>query len=120
VNEKLHARVRHMHEQSLIRAWEYRQRSSSKGVWHRFRRVLVNAAEAWIISEADADMLEGRGCIPHPVGREFDPPKRLFFLDEKDLETVLQRRQVPVRMHGELLLARSMVFLPHVSPLQPD
>ena len=83
----MHARVRHMREQSIIRAWEYRQRSSSKGVWHRFRRILVNAAEAWIIGEADADMLEA----------------------------VLQRKQVPVRLHGELLLARSMVFISHVT-----
>ena len=114
MNEKLHARVRHMREQSIIRAWEYRQRSSSKGVWHRFRRVLVNAAEAWIISEPDANLLETRGFVPLPVGREFEPPKRLFFLAGEDLEAVLQRMQVPVRLHGELLLARSVVFLPHV------
>ncbi len=116
MNEKLHARVRHMREQSLIRAWEYRQRSSSNGVWYRFRRALVNAAEAWIISEADADALEARGCTPHPVGREFDPPKRLFFLGRDELETILQRKQVPVRLHGELLLAPSVVLLPHESP----
>jgi hypothetical protein len=115
VNEKLHARVRHMREQAIIRAWEYRQRSSSKGVWHRFRRILVNAAEAWIIGEPDADLLETRGFVPLPVGREFDPPKRLFFLAGEELETVLQRKQVPVRLHGELLLARSMVLLPHLS-----
>jgi len=113
VNEKLHARVRRMREQSLIRAWEYRQRSSSKGVWHRFRRVLTDAAQAWIIGEADADMLEVRGCFPHPVGREFDPPKRLFFLAAEDLETITPRTQVPVRLRGELLLARSLVLVPH-------
>jgi hypothetical protein len=114
VNEKLHARVRRMREQSIIRAWEYGQRATSKGAWHRFKRILVNATEAWIIGETDADLLETRGFVPLPVGREFDPPKRLFFLTGEDLETVLQRKQVPVRLHGELLLARSMVFLPHV------
>ena len=114
MNERLHARVRRMREQSIIRAWEYRQRSSSKGVWHRFRRVLVNAAEVWIIGELDADLLETCGFIPLPVGREFDPPKRLFFLTREDLETVLQRKQVPVRLHGELLLARDVALLPHV------
>jgi hypothetical protein len=116
MNEKLHARVRHMREQSLIRAWEYRQRTSSKGVWHRFRRVLVDAAEAWIIGEADADSLEARGCIPHPVGRELEPTKRLFFVSPEELERILQRKQVPVRLHGQLLLARSLVLLPHGSP----
>jgi hypothetical protein len=116
VNEKLHSRVRYMREQSLIRAWEYHQRSSSNGVWHRFRRVLVDAAEAWIIGEADADSLEARGCVPHPVGCELEPPKRLFFVAPDELERILQRKQVSVRLHGELLLARSLVLLPHGSP----
>jgi hypothetical protein len=31
---------------ALIRAWEYRQRAYSKGVWFRLRRALVGAAEA--------------------------------------------------------------------------
>jgi len=44
-----------MHEYSLIRAWEYRQRSFRPVAWHRFRRVLVDAAQAWINDEADAD-----------------------------------------------------------------
>jgi hypothetical protein len=113
VNEKLHARARRVRERSLIRAWEYRQRTSSNGVWHRFRRILVDAAEAWIIGEADADALEARGRIPHPVGGELAPPKRLFFLTREELESVPHRQQIPVRLHSELLLARSLVFLPH-------
>ena len=115
MNENLHERARGVHEHSLIRAWEYRQRSSSKGVWHRFRRVLVDAAEAWIIDEADADALEARGHIPHPVGRELAPPKRLFFLAQEELEAVPHRRKVPVRLHSDLLLARSLAFVRHVS-----
>jgi hypothetical protein len=35
----------------------------------------VDAAEAWIIDEADADALEAHGRIPLPVGRELDPPR---------------------------------------------
>lgn len=113
MNEKLHARARRVRERSLIRAWEYRQRAFSNGVWHRFRRVLVDAAEVWIVSEADADGLEARGCIPLPVGRELDPPKRLFFLSREELQVMADRRQVPVNLHGELLLARSMILIPH-------
>jgi hypothetical protein len=75
----------------------------------------VDAAEAWIIDEADADELEARGHIPHPVGRELAPPKRLFFLAEEELEAVPHRRKVPVRLHSELLLARSLAFLLHAS-----
>ena len=115
MNEKLQARARRAREQSLIRAWEYRQRTSSKGVWHRFRRVLVDAAEAWIIGEADADALELRGHVPHPVGHELAPPKRIFLLTREELDAVPLGRQVPVRLHGELLLARSLVLLPHES-----
>ena len=115
MNEKLRARAQRMREQSLIRAWEYRQRASSNGAWYRFRRVLVDAAEAWIISEADADSLEASGHVPHPVGSELVPRKRLFFLTRKEWEAVPHRRQVPVNLHAELLLARSLALLPHES-----
>ncbi|MGA2974141.1 MAG: hypothetical protein ABSF77_02400 [Spirochaetia bacterium] len=115
MNEKLHERARRVRERSLIRAWEYRQRNYSNGVWHRLRRILVDAAEAWIIDEADADALEARGHAPHPVGRELDPPKRLFFLTKEELEALPHRRQVPVRLHSELLLARSLAFVPIMS-----
>ena len=113
MNERLHVRARRAREQSLIRAWEYRQRTSSKGVWHRFRRVLVDAAEAWIIAEDDADALETRGHVPHPVGHELAPAKRIFFLTREELDAVPLRRQVPVRLHSELLLTRSLVLLRH-------
>jgi hypothetical protein len=115
MNEKLHAHVRRARERSLIRAWEYRQRTASKGVWHRFRRVLVDAAEAWIIDEAAADALESRGFVPHPVGHELAPTKRIFVLTREELDALSHRRQVPVRLHSELLLARSLALLPHES-----
>jgi hypothetical protein len=38
--------------------------------------------------------------------------KRLFFHTREELEAVPHRRQVPVRLHGELLLARSLALLP--------
>ena len=55
--ETLHRRVRLMRERELIRAWEYRQRNYSKGVWHRLRRVLVDASEAWALDERDTGRL---------------------------------------------------------------
>ena len=112
MNEMLRKRVQVMRERSLVRAWEYRQRAHSNGVWFRFRRVLVDAAEAWIIDEADADGLELRGHVPHPTGRELAPPKRLFFLAREELESLPSRQQVPVRLHSQLLLARSLALLP--------
>jgi hypothetical protein len=116
--ESLHERARRMSERSLIRAWEYRQRNYSKGVWYRLRRILVDAAEAWIIEENDADRLESEGFVPLPVGREMAPPKRLFFMTEERLKKVAQRRQVPVRLCAELLQAANLGFIPH-SNAQP-
>ena len=45
MTERLHERARRIHERALIRAWEYRQRNHSKGVWYRLRRLLVDAEE---------------------------------------------------------------------------
>lgn len=108
--EALRARVRRMRETALVRAWEYRQRDSSKGVWFRLRRVFVDAATAWVIDEAEADLLESGGRTPLPVGRELDPSKRLFFLTDKELHALSTRRQIPVRLGAELLQARSVVL----------
>jgi hypothetical protein len=113
VIEKLHDRARRMRERELIRAWEYRQRSHSNGVWYRIRRVLVDAAEAWIIDEHTADRLENQGHIPLPVGREFSPPKRVFSLSVEESNAVPHRRRIPVRLCAELLQARSLVLFPH-------
>jgi hypothetical protein len=97
----------------LIRAWEYRQRNYSKGVWYRLRRALVDAAGVWLIDESDADRLESRGHVPLPVGRELFPPKRLFYIDERDLRDLSGPRQIPVRLSAELLQAPSVVLVRH-------
>jgi hypothetical protein len=97
----------------LIRSWAYRQRNYSQGVWYRLRRVLVDAAQAWIIDDRDADRLEAEGRVSLPIGREFAPPKRLFFLTEGELTAVPSRRRVPVRLSGELLQAGNLVLIGH-------
>ncbi|MGO9409633.1 MAG: hypothetical protein ACLQCB_02650 [Spirochaetia bacterium] len=112
MNEPLQARARRIRERLLIRAWEYRQRNYSKGVWHRLRRVLVDAGEAWIIDDTEGDLLEAAGHVPHPVGRELSPEKRIFLISRRELETVRGRRQVPVRMSVELLQARNLALVP--------
>jgi len=113
VNEALHERARRARERALIRAWEYRQRHYAKGVWYRFRRVLVDAAAAWIIGNADRDRLQSAGHVPLPVGRELAPPIRLFFLSEEELEAISDRRQVPARLSSELLHARNLALVAH-------
>jgi hypothetical protein len=113
MNELLRRRARLIQERALIRAWEYRQRHASHGVWHRLRRALVDAAQAWIISEEDADRLETHGHVPLPVGRELEPAKRMFFLAEDELSTLSGRRRTAVRLSRELLLARSVALVGH-------
>ena len=54
----LQERARRARERALIRAWEYRQRNHSHGVWFRLRRVLVDAGQLWVIDEREADRLE--------------------------------------------------------------
>jgi hypothetical protein len=113
VNSTLHERVRRMRERALIRTWEYLQRNYAKGVWFRFRRVLVDAAQAWIVDDRDADRIESEGSVPLSIGGEFDPPKRLFFLTVEQLAAVSSRRRVPVRLCCEVLQARNLVLIAH-------
>jgi hypothetical protein len=118
MRESLSERAQRVRERSLVRAWEYRQRNYSNGVWYRFRRVLVDASEAWIIAEEDADRLESEGCRPLPVGGELEPAKRLFFLTHERLNGIGNRRQVPVRLCAEILQARCLVFIRHPNERQ--
>ncbi len=113
--DRLHERARRIRERTLVRAWEYRQRNYSHGVWYRLRRVLVDAGQAWTIDEDEADRLEASGRPPHPVGGELAPPKRLFLVNETELKEIRVRRQVPVRMSAEVLQARSLVLVAHPS-----
>ena len=113
MNEAYGKRVRRMRERALVRSWVFRQRRYAKGAWYRLRRVLVDAAQAWIIDDPDADRLEGDGHAPLPVGSEFAPPKRLFFLTETELSAIPHRWSVPVRLCCELLQARNLVLIPH-------
>ncbi len=108
----LHDRARLIREKALVRAWEYRQRHHAKGVWRRLQRLLVDAEEAWLIGEEEADGLVAAGRAPQSIGFELVPEKRIFLLDASELETVRGRRRIPVRMSAELLQARSIALIP--------
>jgi len=112
VTERLHERARRIRERLLVRAWEYRQRNYAKGVWHRLRRLLVDAAEVWIIDDIGAARLESAGHVPNPVGLELVPGKRVFLVDEIELNDIPGRRRIPVRMSADLLQARNLVLVP--------
>jgi hypothetical protein len=112
VTAALHARAKRIRERSLVLAWEYRQREHTKGVWFRLRHALVEAAEAWIISEAEGDRLAAEGVRSLPVGAELVPEKRLFVLPAEKLSELKSRHRVPVRLNAELLEARDLVLVP--------
>ncbi len=112
----LYARARRIRERLLVRAWEYRQRAHAKGVWYRLRRLLVDAAEAWEIDESEAAALESAGRTPHPVGQELIPAKRIFLVDENELQSIKGRRRIAVRLTAEFLRARNLALVPFPAP----
>ena len=125
MTEALHERARRISERELIRGWEYRQRNSSHGVWYRLRRVLVDAAQAWVIDDPDADRLEGLGRPALPVGHQVDPPKRMFFVTPLELKAALSARRIPVQLGREFLAARNLALVSHAdagegAPRQPE
>lgn len=106
-------RAEKIRSRRLVLAWEYRQRHHSAGTWHRIRVALAYTAQAWEISESDADMLEVSGMRPLPVGSELQPEKRLFYVDSSTLEMFEHARAIPVRIGSDFLNARSIALLRH-------
>ena len=115
MSDALHGRVERMRERALVRAWEYRQRHGSNGVWYRLRRVLVDAAQAWVVDDRDADRLVSEGCIPLPVGQELAPAKRLFFVTCEHLGTACSRHRIPLRLGHDLLQAHNVALVAHAN-----
>ena len=118
MNQALIRRVNRIREQAVIRAWEYRQRNTSHGTWFRMRRALLDAAEAWVVNDEDADSLEREGRAPLPVGRELAPPRRMFFVSLEELNTLASRQQIAVRLSQELLAAKNLALISHADILR--
>ncbi len=112
MTDALDLRARKIRDRALILVWEYRQRAHSKGTWFRLRRALVDAAEAWVVGDDDAERLAEEGFDSLAVGRELEPPKRLFVVTPERLETIASRRRIAVRLNAEFLTARNVVFVP--------
>jgi hypothetical protein len=92
------------------RRWEYRQRNLAKGTWHRFRCLLAQASEAFVIDAEEAARLVAEGHAPEPVGRELEPPKQIFFLPEDRLRRLVRATSVPVRLDAAMLAARALAL----------
>ncbi len=109
---RLHERARQVRQRALVRAWDYRQRNLSGGVWFRLRRVLANAREALVIDEEDAHRLIARNHSPLEVGRHLHPEKLIFELSEAEAAQLASAKSIPLRLGPELLTARYLVLHP--------
>lgn len=96
-------RIRKMKQRLAVRAWEYRQRHSSKGVWDRLRAVLAVSERAYAIDDATARQLAAGGCSPHPVGAELEPARTYFVLSAEEATTLPASREIALRLDAELL-----------------
>jgi hypothetical protein len=120
--DNMRARAHAVRTRAAIRSWEYRQRDLAAGVWFRIRRVLAEAKEAYTISEADAQQLIGEGCKPEPCGAQLAPEKTIIFVDVARLVQIESRRQMPVRLCPDFLMATAVALVPfdslHAEPLK--
>jgi hypothetical protein len=108
---KLQRRAAEVRARAAVRRWEYRQRHHAKGSWYRLRRVLVDANEAFVISEADAAALLEEGYQPQAVGLELQPPKLLLFVPRERVLRIAGARQIALHLNAELLTARFVALV---------
>jgi hypothetical protein len=113
MTELLHQRVRALRQRLTIRAWEYRQRNTSKGTWFRIRRVLVDAAQVYAIDDRDAEVLSSEGYVPAAAFLEIQPPKRAFLIPAAWLDRLPSRCRLPVRLSAALLTAKNLALVSH-------
>jgi hypothetical protein len=95
-----------------VRSWEYRQRHHARGVWFRFRRVLVDASEAYTVTREDAAELLAEGYKAEPVGEELQPPKVIIFAPAARVVRLGSARALTVRLSAELLAAECLALVP--------
>jgi hypothetical protein len=107
----LERRARDVRARNAIRAWEYRQRRHSKGVWFRLRRVLADARLAYVITEAAVLEFRSHGYEPEPVGAELEPQKVIIFVPEDLLARSPDARRISVRLDAELLAAPCLALV---------
>jgi len=115
LRESLHQRARRVRSRAAIRAWEYRQRNHSKGVWFRLRRVLADAESAFAIPCSEVTQLEEEGYRREPVGAEIEPQKVILFAPDARLEQIPEKRRIRVALDAEFFAA-PCVALSRFSP----
>lgn len=104
-------RIRKLKQRLAVRAWEYRQRHTSKGVWDRLRRLLALTERAFELDTERAEHLIASGHAPHPVGAELEPARRYFILSASEATAVADQRELAVRLDAELLAAADVALV---------
>lgn len=92
-----------MKQRLAVRAWEYRQRHGSKGVWDRLRFVLAFTEHAFAIDDAMAASLTAQGHRPHPVGAELEPQREYVVLAADHARCVAGAQEIAVRLDAAFL-----------------
>ena len=111
MRDSLHARARKVRAQAAVRAWEYRQRKHSNGVWFRLRRVLADADSAFSISCSEVERLEEEGYRREPVGAEIEPQKVILFVPAARLEQIPEKRPLRVALDAEFFAAPCVALI---------
>jgi len=101
MRESLQQRAQRARSRAAVRAWEYRQRKHSKGVWFRLRRVLADAESAFAIGCSEVERLKQEGYRTEPVGAEIEPPKMLLFVPAARLDQIPQKRRLRIALDAE-------------------
>lgn len=111
MREAIERRLRRHQSRFAIRAWEYRQRNYARGVWFRLRRVLADAARAYVLTEEAAQALLAEGYRSEPVGAELEPAKIIIFAPAERIACVAAAREIPVSLQAEMLEARCVALV---------
>ena len=107
----LERRLRQFRSRVLIRQWNYRQRRHARGSWFQLRRVLADAAEAYVVPGPDMNRLLEEGYRAEPVGDAFEPPKVIVFVPRERIASIAAARPIPVRLEGDLLAAEHLALV---------
>jgi hypothetical protein len=105
---------------AAIRAWEYRQRNHSKGVWFRLRRVLADSESAFAIPCSAIERLKQEGFRTESVGTEIEPQKVILFVPAARLEEIPEKRPLRVALDTDFLSTPCVALIRFDAPDPTD
>jgi hypothetical protein len=110
--EKLEKRVREIRARAAVRAWEMRQHGRARGAWFAVEQLFALSAKAWVIGEADVQVLLAAGFRPHEAGLRLQPARHYFVVDAAEIAKLSHAREIALMVSSELLNARMLALVP--------